>query len=186
MSRKKTIDKAEIFYETEQLILESGYSGFHFKALSEKLGVARSTIYNYYKNKEELITDYMLNLLEEVVRNMKQADKENEPLKYLIHLWSRYAHMHQMLQIMPYIDQHATERVDKNIKKMFALFTEMKQKIEQILKKDQDQGEIRTDIHMTTLVGLVMASVQVPVHHYTSQSEWVEEVYQLLAYGLKK
>ncbi len=179
------MDQSQLFYETEKLILESGYAGFHFKALSERLGVARSTIYNYYTNKEELITDYMLHLLNGVVEKMEQVEKEEEPLKYLIYLWSRYAHMHQMLQIMPYIDQHSTARVEENIKKMFALFHEMKQKIESILKDGQNQGEIRTDIQMKTLVGLVMATVQVPVQH-TSQSQWIEEVYQLVAHGLKK
>lgn len=185
MSRRKTINQAQLFHETEKLIMESGYGGFHFKALSERLGVARSTIYNYYRNKEELITDYMLHLLEEVVRNMEQADSKENPLKYLIHLWSRYAHMHQMLQIMPYINQHVTERVEKNIKRMFVLFSEMKRKIELILKAGQEKDQIRTDIQMTTLVGLIMATVQVPVHHI-SQSEWVEEVYELVTHGLKK
>ncbi|WP_416148453.1 TetR/AcrR family transcriptional regulator [Salipaludibacillus sp. HK11] len=185
MSRKKTIDQAQLFHETEQLVLKSGYAGFHFKALAERLGVARSTIYNYYKNKEELVTAYMIHLIEEVVKNMQQADQEEEPLKYLIHLWSRYAHMHQMLQIMPYIDQHATEKVQENINKMFRLFKEMKQKIEAILVDGQTKGEIRTDVQMTTLVGLVMATVQVPVRHM-SQSQWVEEVYLLVVEGIKK
>lgn len=185
MSRRKTINQARLFHETEKLVMESGYGGFHFKALSERLGVARSTIYNYYTNKEELITDYMLHLLEEVVKNMNKADSEETPLKYLIHLWSRYAHMHQMLQIMPYINQHATERVETNINRMFVLFSEMKRKIELILKAGQEKGQIRTDIQMTTLVGLIMATVQVPVHH-VSQSQWVEEVYELVIHGLKK
>jgi AcrR family transcriptional regulator len=184
MSRKKTIDQAQLFHETEQLILESGYAGFHFKALSEKMGVARSTIYNYYTKKEELITAYMVHLLEKVVENMGQAELEEQPVKYLIHLWSRYAHMHQMLQIMPYIDQHATPQVQENIKKMFAMFTEMKLKIERTLVKGQERGELRTDIQMKTMVGLVMATIQVPINH-TSQSQWVEEVYQLLMTGLK-
>ncbi|MGJ9382809.1 TetR/AcrR family transcriptional regulator [Salipaludibacillus sp. CF4.18] len=185
MSRKKTIDQAMLFKETEKLIMESGYSGFHFKALSARLGVARSTIYNYYTKKEELVTDYMVHLLEKAVAQMDNVDKKEEPVKELIRLWSKYANMHQMLQIMPYIDKKASPMVEENTKKMFDLFIKMKTKIEETLKDGQMKGIIREDIHMKTIVGLVMSTVQIPVHHDTLD-EWVNEVYQLLMSGLKK
>ncbi|MCR6105243.1 TetR/AcrR family transcriptional regulator [Salipaludibacillus agaradhaerens] len=182
MSRQKTIDQTQLFYETEQLILEAGYTGFHFKALAERLGVARSTIYNYYPRKEELITAYMLHLIEEAVRKMDDAIKSEEPLKTLLRIWVKYANMHQMLQIMPYIDQKATPKVEENTRKMYALFREMKKKISDVLYKGQQEGQIRTDIQMPTLVGLMMATVQIPVHH-TELEEWVNEVHDLLLNG---
>lgn len=185
MSRKKTIDQATLFKETEKLIMESGYKGFHFKALSVRLGVARSTIYNYYTKKEELITDYMVHLLENAVAQMDDINKEMEPIKALIRLWSKYANMHQMLQIMPYIDQKASLAVEENMRKMFTLFQKMKGKIEETLKEGQENGVIREDIHIKTLIGLVMSTVQIPVHHETLE-EWVDEVHQLLMSGIKK
>jgi AcrR family transcriptional regulator len=181
MSRQKTIDQTQLFYETEQLILKAGYTGFHFKALAERLGVARSTIYNYYPRKEELITAYMLHLIEEAVRKMDDAIKSEEPLKTLLRIWVKYANMHQMLQIMPYIDQKATPKVEENTQKMYVLFRKMKKKISDVLYKGQQEGQIRTDIQMPTLVGLMMATVQIPVH--TELEEWVNEVHDLLLNG---
>lgn len=185
MSRKKTIDQAMLFRETEKLIMESGYNGFHFQALSTRLGVARSTIYNYYTKKEELITDYMVHLLEKAVDQMDNIEKEVEPVKALIRVWSKYVNMHQMLQIMPYIDKKASPAVEENTRKMFYLFKKMKAKIEETLKDGQKNGTIREDIQMKTIVGLVMSTVQIPVHHDTLE-EWVDEVYQLIMSALKK
>lgn len=184
MSRKKTINQSQLFHETENLIMESGYSGFHYKALSERLGVARSTIYNYYSRKEELITAYMVHLIEEAVAEMKDAETAENPVKALLHIWAKYARMHQMMQIMPYIDHHATKQVEENIRRMYALFSEMKKKIEQVLHDGQKEGSIRTDVKMRTLTGLFMATVQVPVHHDTME-EWVEEVYELVMHGFQ-
>jgi AcrR family transcriptional regulator len=184
MSRKKTIDEAQLFQETEKLIMESGYAEFHFKALAERLGVARSTIYNYYPKKEELVTSYMVRLLKRAVQNMDEAFDAEYPVKQLIRVWSRYANMHQMLQIMPYINQKATPKVEENIRVMYTLFGEMKSKIHHILNKEQESGRIREDIHMATMTGLLMATVQIPVHH-NNPGQWVDEVYELVMTGCK-
>lgn len=183
MSRKKTIDPVDLFTATEELILEQGYSRFHFKALAEKLGVARSTIYNYYDKKEELVTDYMIHLLERSVERIDDAAEEEEPVKGLIRLWSRYAHMHQMLQIMPYIDREATEIVRRNVQRMFELFQEMKAKIGVILTTGKEAELMRQDVSLSTRIGFIMATVQIPITNMTEE-EWVDEVYAILRDGL--
>ncbi|SDO34637.1 TetR/AcrR family transcriptional regulator [Alkalicoccus daliensis] len=184
MGRMKAIDEVELFQETEKLILEAGYAGFHFKALSQRLGVARSTIYNYYSKKEELITAFMVHLLRQVVERMDTAAESEEPLRSLITLWGKYANIHQMMQVMPYIDKEATEKVEKSVKEMFALLQQMRGKIKTILVQEQKKGKVRTDIQIDTLVGMVMATVQIPYRH-SSEEHWAEEVYQLIRDALK-
>ena len=56
MARQKKMDEAAMLRETEKLLLERGYEGFSFKALSANLDIARSTIYEYYSHKDDLIT----------------------------------------------------------------------------------------------------------------------------------
>jgi AcrR family transcriptional regulator len=184
MGRAKTIDEVQLFQETEKLILESGYAGFHFKALSERLGVARSTIYNYYPKKEELITAFMVHMLKQVVLKMDRLSEKEDPVRSMIELWGNYANIHQMMQVMPYIDKKASAKVEESVKEMFRMLQEMKVKIKIILTAEQEKGEVRTDVHMDTLVGLVMAAVQIPMHH-ASQEDWVKEVYLLINDGLK-
>lgn len=184
MGRAKTIDELQLFQETEKIILESGYAGFHFKALSERLGVARSTIYNYYSKKEELITAFMVHQLQQVVDHMDGIIEEPDPLWKLIRLFGKYVNIHQMMQVMPYIDKNATEQVQKSVKEMFALFQEMRGKITKILEQEQQMERVRKDIPVETLVGYVMASVRIPYRH-TSNEAWAKEVYQLVRDGLK-
>ncbi|ADH98028.1 TetR/AcrR family transcriptional regulator [Salisediminibacterium selenitireducens] len=183
MSRKKTIDRVDLYTATEELILEEGYSSFHFKALAERLGVARSTIYNYYDKKEELITDYMIHLLARSVERIDDTAHDPEPVKGLIRLWSRYAHIHQMLQIMPYIDQEASDKVKENVRRMFQLFMEMKEKIGVILTTGEEATKIRQDVSLSTRIGFIMATVQIPIQGMTEE-EWVDEVYTILRDGL--
>lgn len=184
MGRAKTIDELQLFQETEKLILESGYAGFHFKALSERLGVARSTIYNYYSKKEELITAFMVHQLRQVVEHMGAVAEQKDPLWELIRLFGKYVNIHQMMQVMPYIDQNATDKVKRSVEEMFALFQQMRKKIMGILIHEQEKGGVRDDIPMETLVGYVMASVRIPYQH-DSQEAWAKEVYQLIRDGLK-
>ncbi|WP_444684684.1 TetR/AcrR family transcriptional regulator [Alkalicoccus luteus] len=183
MGRAKTIDEVQLFQETEKLILESGYAGFHFKALSERLGVARSTIYNYYSNKEELITAFMVHLLEQVVENMDRASHAGNPVHALIQLWGRYANIHQMMQVMPYIDKEASPKVQKSVEAMFQLLQQMRSKIKDILIEEQQRGSVREDVPLDTLVGFVMSAVQIPFRH-ESEEAWADEVYKLIRSGL--
>lgn len=184
MGRARTIDKSRLFHETEQLILSSGYAGFHFKALAERLGVARSTIYNYYSKKEELLTDFMVHLLQQVVDKIDYAARQEDAIEGLIRLWGQYAYIHQMMQIMPYIDKKATRQVEKSTEEMMALLAEMRAKVKLVLKKEQQAGRVREDIHIDMLAGYVMASVQIPMRRH-SREVWVKEVTILVKSGLQ-
>ncbi|PRO65962.1 TetR/AcrR family transcriptional regulator [Alkalicoccus urumqiensis] len=184
MGRLPTITEQQLFQAAESLLLEAGYAGFHFKALAEKLGVARSTIYNYYPKKEVLITAFMVHQLNQVVEKMDAAAGEEEPVRALIQLWGRYANMHQMLQVMPYIDQEASEKVKKNMQKMFQLLQEMREKIMDVLAREQKAGRVRSDIDLKTMTGLIMSTVQIPVHHQ-SEASWSKEVYTLVSDAIR-
>ena len=46
--------KDDILNQSVQLMAEKGFEGFSMRKLSARLGIAAKTIYNYYKNKDEL------------------------------------------------------------------------------------------------------------------------------------
>ena len=54
--RKKLFTHEQLLEKTEELLLTYGYEKFHLKLLSMHLDGARSTIYSYYKNKEEIVS----------------------------------------------------------------------------------------------------------------------------------
>lgn len=66
MARERKFSLNELFQQTKQLLLEHGYEGFTFGLLAERLGVSRAAIYKHFENKEEAITAYMVDEMEQV------------------------------------------------------------------------------------------------------------------------
>lgn len=63
MTRRK-LHKPELMKVTEKLLLEQGYGGFNFSTVASLLNIGRTTLYEYYASKDELIVDYMNELME--------------------------------------------------------------------------------------------------------------------------
>ena len=62
MARQKLhID--ELYEVSGKILVEKGYAGFHFKLVADQLNVSRSTIYEYFSNKDELIASLMVHLM---------------------------------------------------------------------------------------------------------------------------
>lgn len=65
--------KKEIIKACAILFDQSGYDGVHFKAIGEITSFTRSTIYNYYQSKEEILLDLLL-------EDMKKWDNDIKEL----------------------------------------------------------------------------------------------------------
>lgn len=81
--RARTIEQIgsrenEIMNACEQLFLRDGYEGVNIKAISEKTSFTRSSIYNYYKTKDEILLDLlkrdMLLWIQEFQRQIQEKD----------------------------------------------------------------------------------------------------------------
>ncbi|MFB5661039.1 TetR/AcrR family transcriptional regulator [Alteribacillus sp. HJP-4] len=188
MSRQRTIDKVQLFQETEKLILENGYHSFHFKALAERLNVARSTIYNYYSKKEELVTDYMMHVIDTLMTRLNELETEIEfesKLIKVIQIWVEYSDIHQALQILPVLDHHASPLVEANVQKLFGFFQELNERVERLINEGQQLELLRRDIPVTGLSGIIMAMVKAP-NTRLSKQEWVSAIYNVLMNGMAK
>ena len=79
MGRKQSFTETELLDTTKKLVLEHGYDGFHLKLLSQHLSGARSTIYQYYSNKEEIVAACMKRVIAKVLENCSAID-ETDPM----------------------------------------------------------------------------------------------------------
>ncbi|WP_101844029.1 TetR/AcrR family transcriptional regulator [Halobacillus sp. Marseille-P3879] len=99
MGRKKSLTQSELFQATGELIRSDGIYGVHFKKLSEKLGVGRSTLYEYYRNKEQLITAYLRSVMDEMNQRIESIPSDlipNKKLKSLLFTLLDHAQIHQV------------------------------------------------------------------------------------------
>lgn len=70
--------KAEILDKAVNLIIEIGYNNFTMRKLAAKLGVTATTIYNYYKNKDDLFINLLIRGFTELHERLKKA-RQNQP-----------------------------------------------------------------------------------------------------------
>ncbi len=125
MTRRK-LREEELLAATEELFLEKGYEGFHFKALSEKLNVGRSTLYEYYPNKEELICSYMLKVMEQIFDecNGLSSNTPLQELRELLYVFMKYSQIHKIIQIIPIMNRDVSPAVERAIQRLFQCITD--------------------------------------------------------------
>ena len=76
--------KDQILREALDLMNKLGFEGFSMRKLGERLGVSAKTIYNYYKNKDELYLVILTNGFTQLHDRFQAAyKKENHPLERL-------------------------------------------------------------------------------------------------------
>jgi len=78
--------KAEILNATLKVLDESGYSGLTMARVAKTLGVATGTLYNYYKNKDELLIAVIASLVDPMIRRIRaimEADPDMAPVQKL-------------------------------------------------------------------------------------------------------
>lgn len=188
MARKRLIDEQELMNATEQLLVEKGYEGFHFKALSEKLGTARSTIYEYYPNKDVLIATYMKKSMEMIitqVEELKKIKKAKEQLKKLMDIFISYSHLHHLLQVIHQLKMAKSDHIQKQIEelsndhqKLFSLIVEM-------VERAQKENWVRHDISSYVIATIFFTSIQIPKVVEMDPGVWSQNLFSVIFDGIK-
>lgn len=75
---KKQQKKTRIIEITKQLIIREGYKKTTIQKITDELGIAKGTFYNYFQSKSELVITLILKKIEKVKeKNEKILKKEN-------------------------------------------------------------------------------------------------------------
>ena len=70
----------EIIRACKLIYEEAGYEGLHFKAISERTSFTRPTLYNYYKNKDDILLDILAYELVEWQQELLQVANNGDTL----------------------------------------------------------------------------------------------------------
>lgn len=189
MGRNKKLDLQELMEETETLLLEKGYEGFHFKALSEKLSVARSTLYEYYRNKDELITAYMCDLMKRIMKEAYVIDQNKESgirkLHSLLQLFLKHSQIYSMIQMRPHIKETSSPLVSEHLRELDQSRMQLLVILHSAIEKGKAEGSIRADIQTSLIAGLFFHSVLIPNRSEMPQDQWATMLFDLLENGMK-
>ncbi len=185
---KKKLDEQHLMAATEELLLEKGYDAFHFKLLSDKLNVGRSTLYEYYANKEELITVYMQNVMEQILHECEQElDRDRAPLeklKQLLQIFLRYSQIHQLIQMIPMLKTSKSKTVHARLEKLNQDHENIMRVLFELLREAKERGEIRQEIPDFVIAGFLFQAIQIPNRSGQDHRGWSETIFDMMYRGM--
>lgn len=186
MKIRKKLEHQTLMEKTEKLLLEQGYGGFNFSILSKHLNIGRSTLYEYYASKDELVAEYMTELMANYTKELtlitEESDAETQ-LTQLIQLMIKYAHIHDVLQMIPLMQSDS-----KPVQKVKDDFVEdhlvIINHIIDIVELGKEQAVIREEIPTTILVNLLFNTINKPSSIDMDLNTWADWVWEIISNGV--
>ncbi|MCZ8538418.1 TetR/AcrR family transcriptional regulator [Paenisporosarcina quisquiliarum] len=188
MARQRKMDEAEMLRETEKLLLERGYEGFSFKALSANLDIARSTIYEYYSHKDDLITDYMYILVKKVMDEMEIIASRTtglETMKEWLKTFMTYDQVHHMIAMRGQLDQSESEIARNRLKQMDGLHGKMFFMLSNQVNKAKELGEVRKDLPNELVASFFFHSILARPANDENIQGWADMLNDIIENGVK-
>lgn len=187
MAREKKFSTEELFKATKKVILEYGYDGFVFGLLAAELDVARGTLYRYYENKEELITDFMIYEMEQFLAELKktkQYDTFEEQFDYLLDLIFTNREIHQMLGVAHQVPASMSEKIRVNKGTLDRLHTSMYQFLQDFVDAGKAQKKIKSHLPNGLILGMIFQSIAIPNHFRVSMPDWTSAIKEIFHEGM--
>ena len=178
-----------MFQYTKEILLRHGYAGFHFGLLAEKLNITREALYKYFKNKDDLITEFMVAEMEiflTALQKINEFPTFTEGLDYLLSTISQYNKIHQILNLAFNIQNHTNERVGNNLKKLNQYHMAMYKKLNAFIQLGKDDHVLKQNIPNDIILGFIFHTVSIPNHQNISESEWLKAIKELICHGIYK
>lgn len=146
MRKKDEAKRLKIFEVSLDVVLNFGFGGLSMEKVAKQADIAVGTIYLYFKNKEELLTQLYIKLYKESVERFLNHYNPNVPFKEgLKTVWVNYL----MHRIEHYKESNFLELyyrspfINKSHKQMAE---EMKMPVKDIIQRGKDMGLVRKDI----------------------------------------
>ncbi|WP_260284984.1 TetR/AcrR family transcriptional regulator [Peribacillus aracenensis] len=84
--RIRQASKEKIRAAAMELFMKQGYYATSISDIAKKAGISKGLLYNYYKGKEELLSEMVVARIKEVVEVMEEAFTLNTPREQLEHI----------------------------------------------------------------------------------------------------
>lgn len=189
MARERKFSTKVLFQEGKELLLQHGYEGFNFGILAERLEVARGTIYKYYENKEEFITDYMIHEMHQFLEDLKQvreSDGFEEQLGTLLGIIYRHSALHQVLGMAHQIQAGVNEKVRLNKQQLEKLHLDMYGQLQDFIRQGREEELLNPALPDGLVLGMIFQTIDIPNHFGVPKEEWLAAIKQMICHGIYK
>jgi len=151
------------------IIAEQGIQGLTIKNLSKKIGISEPAIYRHFDSKTEILLAILNNFSEMAFFLNDVMDSNTDTAANKIEfMFSRIIDIFK--ETPSYISVIFSEEVFKNEEvlknKIVAILTKNENTVEKILKKGQENDEVRTDINYKNLALIVMGTLRFKIKQW--------------------
>lgn len=181
MGRKQAFTKSELLDQTKRVLLEYGYEGFQLKLLSKSLVGARSTIYQYYANKEEIVAACMKRSMENVLQKASVIDETDcmNALQHLLDVYLEEASFHQLLGYAHKINKANSVAAANDLEFVEQAHVTLKNQLERLFVSAQEEGHLNTSIPLPAIIGVFFNLIDTPNMMNIPTPQWSKLLYQM-------
>ncbi len=142
-----------------ELMAGDGFRKFRFEALAEKLGCNRATIYRYFDSKQELITDVMMSLMQDITRDIIRETAGNTVSRqsFTDALYQIITRLREDPRYAIVMDAKNVETFAKLTRAYFSEITSTM--LEKFLLADPAGQVLKEGIHIADVVGWLMHQI---------------------------
>ena len=185
MGRKQVFTKSELLDQAKKVLLEYGYEGFQLKLLSKSLPGARSTIYQYYANKEEIVASCMRRVMEDVLQQASAVDETDcmEALQRLLTVYLKEAGFHQLLGYAQKINIANSAAAAEDLDFVERAHQTLIDQLERLFIRAQQEGHLKTSIPLPASMGVFFNLINTPNMMNIPIPQWSEILYRIWLEG---
>jgi AcrR family transcriptional regulator len=181
MARARAYTREELLDATEQLIVIHGYDSFRIKLLSDTLSGARSTIYEYFSNKEEIIAACMRRSMDNILQacaGLEQLDALTA-IKQMLYIFLERADMHKIVSMVPKVNHKASDKVQTEMKILDQGHERLKHMIQSLFERARAEGLIRADIPLPVMTAVFFHAIDTPNWMKLPTEQWAELLFSI-------
>ncbi|WP_144510259.1 TetR/AcrR family transcriptional regulator [Bacillus sp. FJAT-22090] len=189
MARERKFTDEHLFQATKQMIIEDGYEAFTFSKLAAILHVSRGSIYKYYENKDELISEFLIYEMNRFLNDFKRLDKSGNfqtQFNLLIDFIFEQSSMNQVIEVIQQIPSNTTKRVEDNKSRLDEYHIDMYRQFQGLIDLGKEEQVIKNHLSSAVLLGMIFQTIAIPNHFNIPQEEWIASIKEILCYGMFK
>lgn len=182
-----------IIKTAENLIKQKGYHHFKMSDISDELDIAKGTIYNHYRSKEDLLFVIVYPKMVRLRDSLREVSLEKAQFKHKFESIIRIAlesDYHQFL-LLSYSDM-AVLFQEKNQTEMERIQNEIIQEFRNVLAQGIQEGVVRKNLSVDFLSHQILLTLNPLLHSLLvtdsskmSHEEYVEQTIDLLLHGIQ-
>ncbi len=187
MARERKFTDEELFKATKLLLIGDGYDSFTFSKLASMMEVSRGSIYKYYENKDELISEFLMYEMNRFLQGFSELDKSGDfqtQFYLVIDFIFRHSEIHQILEIINQIPKKSSNREPSNQTQLNTYYIDMYKQFQDLIEQGKKEHVIKSHLSDAIILGMIFQTIAIPNHFGIPKDEWIASIREILSEGM--